>query len=201
METNQNAPASFTAGMRVTYETFGVCVIESITKETYYGVEGEFVSLKTGTGNVIKVAMPTALKECKGIGGMPQLQKVLSELKKSQKKRGKWWKKTQKEYSGYLGSGDVTLLAKIVRDIHPGENELTPGVQALYQAGLYQLVMLLQVSDNIADPEIILDAFTKATGRRHLADDLRHTTLIQLKPGMTLSSRHKKRQSLIPNSS
>ncbi|MFN3693028.1 MAG: hypothetical protein ACK4SL_02935 [Candidatus Paceibacteria bacterium] len=169
---NESANVSFSQGAKVTYGSHGICTVGETKTEKVFGENIRMVTLHLGTGNIIKVPEAKAKSLLVPVSAVSHLAEVLAILSRPAKAKPPNWLHTEKKYASSLGTSDPSLLATLVRDLHPGDKPLGTELVQLYRTGLYQLVQLLETTE-ASDASIILKQMSEASGLLFREEDAR----------------------------
>lgn len=147
----------FKIGDLVVYPSHGVGTISSIEVQNIGGMplemfeiafEKEKMSLKIPTTKAKKSGL-------RHVSGVDQFELVFKILKTPSKPSKGMWSKRVTEYEAKINSGDLNLLAEVVRDLHKNVEEPSRSYseRVIYESALNRLGSEIALSQNISDTE------------------------------------------------
>ncbi len=144
----------FKVGDVVVYPTHGVGEITAEEVQVVAGTEMSLYVISTVKGNV-KIRVPktraskTGLRHLSSENELTQAINVLRQ--KSASKKGNWPKRAQK-YGDKINSGNPTLIAEVVRDLHRNDNNqggTSYSERMLYETAVERLVSEYALSTGV----------------------------------------------------
>jgi CarD family transcriptional regulator len=153
MTTARKAKLEFKVGETVVYASHGVGQITAIEEQEVAGIKLQvFVIFFEKDRMTVRVPVAKAVSGgLRKIVGPALIEKVLEVLAGSARaKRGMWSRRGQ-EYEAKINSGDLMLLAEVLRDLYrsPEQTEPSYSKRQLYEAALETLAH--EISEAEAD--------------------------------------------------
>jgi CarD family transcriptional regulator len=149
----------FKAGEYIVYPTHGVGLVKAIEEQEIagfklelfvIGFEKDKMTLRVPTAKVVQVGM-RKLSE-------PDVFKKAMELLKGRAriKRTMWSRRAQ-EYESKINSGDICLVAEVVRDLYRADTqpEQSYSERQLYEAALDRMAREVAVIEKVTDNEAV----------------------------------------------
>lgn len=147
---------TFRKGQLVAYQDKGVGKIESIGEVEVSGHRFNGIVIEFESG---KITIPTAKASVSGlrlVNSDEQLPDILKMLKQKPKKMaGRWWKAKADVYRLKLTSGDLRLIAEIIRDLYCEDESFSPSEMDIYRTACKILVEELSAIKNLPATEIL----------------------------------------------
>ena len=139
----KNAHAEFSTNDYVVYPTHGVGQVVSIERETIAGFELELfvisfqkdkMTLRVPTHKASEIGM-------RGLSSPDVVSRAMATLKGKAKAKRAMWSRRAQEYEQKINSGDLVLIAEVVRDLHRANDkrEQSYSERQLYEAALERL--------------------------------------------------------------
>jgi CarD family transcriptional regulator len=157
MTTARKAKLEFTVGETVVYASHGVGQITAIEEQEVAGFKLKvFVILFEKDRMTVRVPVTKAVSGgLRKIVGPALIEKVLEVLAgRARAKRGMWSRRGQ-EYEAKINSGDLMLLAEVLRDLYrsPEQTEPSYSERQLYESALETLAHEISVVHGISQAE------------------------------------------------
>lgn len=148
--TNSN---KFNIGDNVVYPSHGVGVIVEIEKQDIGGMSLELLVIKLTKDNMsLKVPINKAKKTgLRHLSTSEELKTVLEILKTKPKRSKGMWSKRATEYENKIHSGNLGLVAEVVRDLFKNSesSERSYSEKVLYELALSRLSSEYAILNNI----------------------------------------------------
>jgi len=163
-----NDNKSFQQGDFIVYPAHGVGQVTGVEKDTVAGFDIE-VYVVTFEQDKMTLRVPTAKAESSGMRPLSSDRIVKDALKtlkgKARVKRTMWSRRAQ-EYEAKINSGDLIMIAEVVRDLHRAEDqpEQSYSERQLYESALDRMVRELAAVENIGHEkarEMLSDSLLK----------------------------------------
>ena len=148
-----NDNKSFKQGDFIVYPAHGVGKVTGVEKDSVAGFDIE-VYVVTFEQDKMTLRVPTAKAEASGMRPLSSDQIVKDALKtlkgKARVKRTMWSRRAQ-EYEAKINSGDLIMIAEVVRDLHRAEDqpEQSYSERQLYESALDRMVRELAAVEKI----------------------------------------------------
>lgn len=115
----------YTVGDKVLYPTHGAGVIDSIEEKTVLGEKKSYYTMKMPVGDM-KVMIPTDGADASGLRMVvtpDEAKKVIKWLSEGEEPENSSWNRRFRENSEKIRSGDIFLVASVVRSLSLRERE------------------------------------------------------------------------------
>ncbi|MEQ9115388.1 MAG: CarD family transcriptional regulator [Rickettsiales bacterium] len=143
----------FSVGDTVVYPSHGVGTIQDIEKQKIGGMDLEFFVIffekeKMSLRVPVSKAKKTGLRH---IINQDQLVKVFEALKSKPKSCKGMWSRRATEYEAKINSGELHLIAEVVRDLHKNVNDpdRSYSERVIYESALNRLISEISILENI----------------------------------------------------
>lgn len=148
---------SFKQEELIVYPTHGVGQITAIEIETIAGLELQLYVIKFEKEKMT-LRVPVAKAKSVGMRNLsnePTLAKALHTLKGRPRVKRTMWSRRAQEYESKINSGDILLVAEVVRDLYRSENqpEQSYSERQLYEAALERLSREVAAIEQLVDAE------------------------------------------------
>jgi CarD family transcriptional regulator len=132
--------ANFKIGEAVVYPSHGVGKISNIEKQVIAGTEVQLLVIELDQNKMsVKIPMQKAIKiGLRHLSSSKDMNYALEVLQGKAKVERGMWSKRAAEYESKINSGNVVLLAEVVRDLykHTGEVERSYSERLIYESAL-----------------------------------------------------------------
>ena len=147
-----NAPA-FDVGDYVVYPKHGVGRVIELQSEEIAGMQLELYVLRFEKERMT-LRVPTNKVESIGMRKLSSdktLKEAMETLKGKPKVKRTMWSRRAQEYEAKINSGDLIMIAEVVRDLHRAEDqpEQSYSERQLYESALDRMVRELAAVENI----------------------------------------------------
>ncbi len=162
----------FDVGQSVVYPAHGVGKITGIEKQTVAGMQLEVYIVAFDQDKMI-LRVPTNRAEASGMRALAGSKLVEDALKtlggRARVKRTMWSRRAQ-EYEAKINSGDLILIAEVVRDLHRGDDqpEQSYSERQLYESALDRMARELAAVENI-DKVKAMEKLAKSLAKKKMA--------------------------------
>jgi CarD family transcriptional regulator len=164
---------TFKVGQHVIYPAHGVGEVIAIEQEVIAGFDIEVYVVKFDQDKMT-LRVPTAKAGTSGMRALSNeliLKDAFTTLKGKARIKRTMWSRRAQEYEAKINSGDLILVAEVVRDLHRTEAqpEQSYSERQLYERALDRMMRevaaIKKVSTDVAMDEMI-DTLTKARSRQ-----------------------------------
>ncbi len=163
----------FKIGQHIVYPAHGVGHITAIEQEVIAGFDIE-VYVVSFEQDKMTLRVPTAKAASSGMRALSNdnvLKDAFTTLKGRARIKRTMWSRRAQEYEAKINSGDLILVAEVVRDLHRGETqpEQSYSERQLYECALDRLVREVAAIKTVshgAALDDVLDTLTKARSRQ-----------------------------------
>jgi CarD family transcriptional regulator len=140
---NKNTKSSFKVGNYVVYPSHGVGKIVEIEKTMILDQEFSYYLIHFAKERLnIKVPVKTAAKVgLRNLVTKKQMDEVFGTLRSGVKKLKGMWSRRAQEYETKINSGDIMLLAEVIRDLTRDieDSERSYSERIIYETAIYRL--------------------------------------------------------------
>lgn len=140
---NKNTKSSFKVGNYVVYPSHGVGKITKIEKTVILDQEFSYYLIHFAKERLdIKVPVKTAAKVgLRNLVTKKQMDEVFGTLRSGVKKLKGMWSRRAQEYETKINSGDIMLLAEVIRDLTRDieDSERSYSERIIYETAIYRL--------------------------------------------------------------
>ncbi len=163
---------TFKVGQHIIYPAHGVGEVIAIEQEVIAGFDIEVYVVKFEQDKMT-LRVPTAKAGTSGMRALSNdliLKDAFTTLKGRARIKRTMWSRRAQEYEAKINSGDLILVAEVVRDLHRTEAqpEQSYSERQLYERSLDRMmreVAAIRKCSNDAAMEDIIDTLTKARSR------------------------------------
>ncbi len=164
---------TFKVGQHVIYPAHGVGEVIAIEQEVIAGFDIEVYVVKFEQDKMT-LRVPTAKAGTSGMRALSNeliLKDAFTTLKGKARIKRTMWSRRAQEYEAKINSGDLILVAEVVRDLHrtDAQPEQSYSERQLYERALDRMMRevsaIKKVSTDVAMDEMI-DTLTKARSRQ-----------------------------------
>ncbi len=163
---------TFKVGQHIIYPAHGVGEVIAIEQEVIAGFDIEVYVVKFEQDKMT-LRVPTVKAGNSGMRALSNdliLKDAFTTLKGRARIKRTMWSRRAQEYEAKINSGDLILVAEVVRDLHRTEAqpEQSYSERQLYERSLDRMmreVAAIRKSSNDAAMEDIIDTLTKARSR------------------------------------
>ena len=146
---------SFKVDQQIVYPTHGVGVITAVEVEEIAGLELQLYVIKFEKEKMT-LRVPVAKAKTVGmreLAAEATLAKALKTLKGRPRVKRTMWSRRAQEYEAKINSGDILLVAEVVRDLYRSENQpdQSQSERQLYEAALERLSREVGAIDQLDD--------------------------------------------------
>ncbi len=168
-----SSKSGFKVGQHIVYPAHGVGRVTGIEQEVIAGFDIE-VYVVAFEQDKMTLRVPTAKAQTSGMRALSNenvLKDAFTTLKGRARIKRTMWSRRAQEYEAKINSGDLILVAEVVRDLHRGETqpEQSYSERQLYECALDRIVREIAaikgVDRGIALDEV-LDTLTRARTRQ-----------------------------------
>ena len=155
--TTKNNALSFQAGETVVYSGHGLGVIMGIEEQEVAGFKLDLVVLSLDSGKVT-VRIPLAKAKSSGLRKLSEPAVVNQALEilsgKARSKRGMWNRRAA-DYQERMGSGQLTAVAEILRDLNrgPQQEEASYSERQIFEGALDFMTKEIAAARQITETE------------------------------------------------
>lgn len=154
MNKKVSSSIKFNPGDFVVYPAHGVGKVSDIAKQSVAGTELELIVVNFDKDKMT-LRIPMAKAENIGLRKISDtniMGDALSVLKGKAKVKKIMWSRRAQEYENKINSGNPTLIAEVVRDLHRNDNlaEQSYSERQIYEQALERLANEVAVCDKIS---------------------------------------------------
>ncbi|GLQ21907.1 CarD family transcriptional regulator [Algimonas porphyrae] len=172
-KTAKKKPVSFKVGQHVIYPAHGVGEVIGIEQEVIAGFDIEVYVVKFEQDKMT-LRVPTTKASNSGMRALSNdliLKDAFTTLKGRARIKRTMWSRRAQEYEAKINSGDLILVAEVVRDLHrtDAQPEQSYSERQLYERSLDRMmreVAAIRKSSHDAAMADILDTLAKARSRQ-----------------------------------
>ena len=151
--------SGFVVGQKVVYPSHGVGVIVNIEQQNLMDQDIRFYVINF-ENDKMKIKVPFTRADQDGLRPLiahGKLQKVYVTLRAEAKNSvHKMWSRRAREYEEKINSGDILLVAEVVRDLYKGaESNRSYSERNIYNVALKRLAKELSALENIKIDKVI----------------------------------------------
>lgn len=168
----------FKTGEYIVYPTHGVGLVQAIEEQEVAGFKLELfvilfekdkMTLRVPTQKVTQIGM-------RKLSEPAAAEKALEVLKGRARVKRTMWSRRAQEYESKINSGDINLVAEVVRDLYRADTqpEQSYSERQLYEAALDRMAREIAVVDKITDHEAVkkIESYLSKSPRRSKADEV-----------------------------
>jgi CarD family transcriptional regulator len=150
--------SEFQIGDKVVYPSHGVAEIINIETETIAGMEIQLFVIKMLQDKMV-VRVPVKKATSSGLRKLidkDKAQEIYNILKSKPKAAHKMWSKKAQEFEAKIISGQLELVAEVVRDLHKSDEEANRSYSeiTLYESAMKRLVAELSIIESKNENEV-----------------------------------------------
>jgi CarD family transcriptional regulator len=173
-----NTRLGFKTGEYIVYPTHGVGLIQAIEEQEVagfklelfvIGFEKDKMTLRVPVQKVAQVGMRKLSDEA-------QTTKALETLRGKAKVKRTMWSRRAQEYEAKINSGDMNLVAEVVRDLYRADTqpEQSYSERQLYEAAIDRMAREVAVIDKITDHEAVkkIESYLSKAPRKAKAEEI-----------------------------
>lgn len=155
--------SEFKIGDNVVYPSHGVGTIQDIEVQAFGGLELQFFVIYFEREKM-SLRIPTAKAKKSGLRALSngdEVQKVLAVLKSKPKTSKGMWSRRASEYEAKINSGELSLIAEVVRDLHKNvdDPDRSYSERMIYESALSRLsseyAVLNKIAHEVASSQIV----------------------------------------------
>lgn len=169
----KSAKVNFKSGQYIVYPAHGVGQVTGIEQEVIAGFDIE-VYVVAFEQEKMTLRVPTLKAATSGMRALSNeniLKDAFTTLKGRARIKRTMWSRRAQEYEAKINSGDLILVAEVVRDLHRGETqpEQSYSERQLYECALDRMVRevaAINKTDRGVALDEVLDTLTKARTRQ-----------------------------------
>ena len=149
--------AGFSVGQHVVYPSHGVGKITAIESQEIAGTELQLFVIFIEKDK-LTLSVPTAKVEVSGLRPLATpdvVAKAMTILKGRPRVKRSMWSRRAQEYDQKINSGDIILIAEVVRDLHRNDEqrEQSYSERQLYESAIDRFSREVATVDKVSQPD------------------------------------------------
>lgn len=187
----------FTVNEQVVYPSHGVGIIKAIEHQSVGGFDLQFYVIEFEKDKMI-LKVPVGRAEVSGLRSLSKdaaIDKAMETLKSRAKAGRGMWSRRAQEYEAKINSGDIILIAEVVRDLHKNvdDPDRSYSERVIYEAALKRLageyaavktVSIEEATDNIVK---LLKVHKSRSTKKAKVEEVETTPAPQEEEGIALT--------------
>jgi CarD family transcriptional regulator len=154
-----NMAVTFSDGDLVVYPNHGIGRLERIEKQQIAGQELQVLVINFQK-NRMTLRLPltkATLSGLRSLSSVTDIEEAMATLSKRVKATKGIWARRAQEYELKINSGNLTLIAEVIRELHRADNqaEQSYSERQLYQAALERLASEVAAVEDIPEDQVI----------------------------------------------